>query len=41
MLKKDKHYKRINRYELFQITFVYLFTIIAAAYNLPYTWYGR
>lgn len=41
MLKKDKLYKRINRYELFQITFVYLLTMIAASFNLFYTWYGR
>jgi hypothetical protein len=41
MLKNDKFFKRINRYELFQITFVYLLTIIASSYNLFYTWYGR
>jgi hypothetical protein len=41
MLQKDKHFKRINRYELFQISFVYLITIVAAGYNLFYTWPGR
>jgi hypothetical protein len=41
MLKKDKSYKRINRYSLFSITFVYLPALVAAAYNLFYTWWGR
>lgn len=41
MLKKDKYYKRINRYSLFSITFVYVPTLVAASYNLFYTWYGR
>ena len=41
MVKKDKNYKRINRYELFQITFCYFLTITAACFNLFYTWYGR
>jgi len=36
-----KYYKRVNRYTLFQITFVYLLVIAASAYNLFYTWYGR
>lgn len=36
-----KYYKRINRYTLFQITFVYLPVMAASAYNLFYTWYGR
>lgn len=36
-----KYYKRINRYTLFQITFVYMPTIAASVYNLWYTWYGR
>lgn len=36
-----KYYKRVNRYSLFQITFVYLPTIAASIYNLFYTWYGR
>lgn len=38
---KMKYYKRINRYTLFQITFVYLPVIAASGYNLFYTWYGR
>jgi hypothetical protein len=41
MLKRDKNYKRINRYELFQITFCYLLVTVAASYNLFYTWTGR
>lgn len=41
MVKKDKNYKRINRYELFQITFCYLLTLVAGIYNMFYTWYGR
>jgi hypothetical protein len=41
MLLRDKHYKSINRYSLFQVTFVYVLTIIASTYNLFYTWYGR
>ena len=36
-----KYYKRVNRYSLFQITFVYIPTIAASVYNLWYTWYGR
>ena len=36
-----KYYKRVNRYSLFQITFVYIPTIAASIYNLWYTWYGR
>lgn len=36
-----KYYKRVNRYTLFQITFVYLPVIAASGYNLFYTWYGR
>lgn len=36
-----KYYKRINRYTLFQITFVYMPIIAASVYNLWYTWYGR
>ena len=36
-----RYYKRMNRYTLFQITFVYLPAIAASAYNLFYTWYGR
>jgi len=36
-----KYYKRVNRYTLFQITFVYMPTIASSVYNLWYTWYGR
>ena len=36
-----KYYKRINRYTLFQVTFVYVPTVCASAYNLFYTWPGR
>ena len=36
-----KYYKRINRYTLFQVTFVYLPILAASSYNLYYTWYGR
>ena len=36
-----KYYKKINRYTLYQITFVYLPTMAASIYNLWYTWYGR
>ena len=41
MLKRDKNYKRINRYTLFQLTFCYFLVLVAAGYNLVYTWYGR
>jgi len=36
-----KYYKRVNRYTLFEITFVYLPVVAGSAYNLFYTWYGR
>ena len=36
-----KFYKKLNRYTLFQITFVYVPTMAASVYNLFYTWYGR
>lgn len=36
-----KYYKRVTRYTLFQLTFVYLPTIAASLFNLAYTWPGR
>lgn len=39
--KRMKYYKRINRYSLFQVTFVYLPIFAASCYNLAYTWSGR
>ena len=36
-----KYYKRMNRYTLFWITFVFVPILCAAAYNLVYTWPGR
>jgi hypothetical protein len=39
--QRMKYYKRMNRYTLFQVTFVYVPTLCAAAYNLFYTWSGR
>ena len=41
--KRAKFYKRMNRYSLFQITFVYAVTIAASIYNLAWqnSWWGR
>ena len=36
-----KYYKRMNRYTLFWISFVFVPIICAALYNLFYTWSGR
>ena len=39
--QRMKYYKRMNRYTLFWITFVFVPILCAAAYNLFYTWPGR
>ena len=39
--QRMKYYKRMNRYTLFQVTFVYAPTLFAGCYNLFYTWSGR
>ena len=41
LMLKEKYYKKLNRYSLMQITFVYLPIIAANCYNLYWTWYGR
>lgn len=38
---RSKYYKRMNRYTLFQVTFVFIPIITANIYNLFYTWPGR
>ena len=39
--QRMKYYKRLNRYTLFWISFVFVPIICAAMYNLFYTWAGR
>ena len=38
---RQKYFKRMNRYTLFQVTFVFIPIIAANIYNLFYTWSGR
>ena len=38
---RHKYFKRMNRYTLFQMTFVFIPVITANIYNLAYTWPGR
>jgi hypothetical protein len=38
---RSKYFKRMNRYTLFQVTFVFIPVITANIYNFFYTWPGR
>jgi hypothetical protein len=38
---RQKYFKRMNRYTLFQLTFVFVPIVTANLYNLAYTWSGR
>lgn len=38
---RHKFFKRINRYSMLQISFVYALSMCTSGYNLYYTWYGR
>lgn len=38
---RAKYFKRMNRYTLFQVTFVFIPVITANIYNFFYTWPGR